>query len=181
MNPTGITIIASVILGLGLTGTGTYLLIDNLVQPQGYLFESIMLLSLGIITLLLVAIAASIGKTIITFGEILKIQQQQQQDLRNQTLTNSGIQGPSFGTLLSSMLQNPGANKISIDMGSEDGSFGGIFPKQFEGLEGMGLEDLEKELAKAIKTDNYERADKINKAIKELKNLGGEPGEDNND
>ena len=41
------------------------------------------------------------------------------------------------------------------------------YPK--DSTEGLTLEELEKELAAAIKSDNYERAEEINRQIKKLK------------
>jgi hypothetical protein len=173
MNPTGLTIIISVILGLGLTVTGAYFSIDNVIQPQGFLFEGVVMFSLGIVTLLMVAIAASIGKTILTFNEILQRQLEIQQEMKK--ISNKAPGPGSFGSILSTMLQNPGANGITLDLSNMESpdlksSLSGMMMNYPEGsLEGMGIDELEKELAKAVKTDDFERAEKIQKAIKEIK------------
>lgn len=178
MTPTGITIIASIIAGALLTVTGTYFTVNNLINPQGFLFEGIVMLSLGVMTFLLVAIAGALGKTMITFGDILK----QQDAIFKQQIKDavSPAGGTGFGDFLNNMMKNPSANKITLDLINPD-MLGGIPIKQFEGLEGMELEELEQELSNAIKTDDYEKAEEINKAIKELKNFGGEPGEESED
>lgn len=176
MNPTGLTIIISVILGLGLTTTGAYFSIDNVIHPQGFLFEGVVMFSLGIAILLMVAIAASIGKTILTFNEILQRQLEIQQEMKKISTRNSGLTPGSFSSILSSMMQNPGAaNGITLDLSSleKPGSFSGMMMNYPEGsLEGMGIDELEKELAKAVKKDDFERAEEIQKAIKELKGPG---------
>jgi drug/metabolite transporter superfamily protein YnfA len=172
MTPTGLTLIASIILGALLTATGTYLIIDNIIIPQGLMFEGITILSLGIITFLLVAIAGAIGKTMITFGDILQHQDaifKQQIEDSKMSLTSAG--SGTFGTFLSNMMENPEVkSKITLDLINPD-SLGGINVKQFEGIEGMEMGELEKELATALKKDDFERAEEISKAIKELKGL----------
>ena len=58
--------LASILLIIG----GGYLVVENLVQPQGYLFEGIVLASIGLLIGLMITIALSIGETIIIFGPL---------------------------------------------------------------------------------------------------------------
>lgn len=161
-------VIASVAAGLGLSVGGAYLVIDNLIEPQGYLYEGLVLAGLGVSILLLVTVAISIGKTILMFIEIMQKQIEVQQQLKK---INTPSPGTSFTDMIKSMIP-PGNSSMII---SDPASLSNMM-KPFKGsdnLSEMGLEQLEKELAKAVKKDDFERAEEINKAIKKLKSLGG--------
>lgn len=172
MNSRLIMIISAIAAGAGLLVGGGYLTIDNIIEPQGYLFEGIVLSALGIITLLMVVVAVSIGKTILMFIDIMQKQITMQQKIRD-------ISSP--GLNISDVLKNmmPGTNITSIDVSSPveiPDSLKSLIKNLTPGtgdLDEMGMEDLEKELSKAVKKDDFERAEEINKAIKKLKSLGG--------
>ena len=193
MNTTFITLIASIIVGLGLLVGGVYITIDNLIHPQGYLFEGIVLGGLGLMIILMFIISTAIGKTILTFGEIMQNQanlQNQVREMNAQAHAQSGRQ-INVRDIFKSILQNPsGEGKGFIDLSNQNEDdyvdaikkMANLNPE--DNLEGLGIDELEKELAKAIKSDDYEKAEKINKAIKHLKNLGdneelGEEPEEN--
>jgi hypothetical protein len=164
MNPTGIMLILSGMIGLVLSVFGAYTVVDNLVHPQGMLFEGIVLGGLGVIMLLLVTIASAIGKTMLTFVDIMKKQSELQNQLRNQG-------GQSISSILTNMMSNPPKGITIETSGQMPESLKSIlktYPK--DSLEGLGLEELEKKLADAIKVDDYEEAQRINKAIEKLKN-----------
>jgi hypothetical protein len=164
MNPTGIMLILSGMIGLVLSVFGAYTVVDNLVHPQGMLFEGIVLGGLGIILLLLVTIASAIGKTMLTFVDIMKKQSELQSQLRNQG-------GTSLTNMLTNMMNNPPKGLTIETSGQMPESLKNLlktYPK--DSLEGLGLEELEKKLAEAIKNDDYEKAQRINKAIEKLKN-----------
>lgn len=163
MNPTAIMLILSGLAGLVLSVFGAYTVIDNLVHPQGMLFEGIVLGALGIVMLLMVTIASAIGKTMITFADIMKKQSELQSQLRNQG-------GTSLTNMLTNMMNNPPKGFTIESSGTMPESLKSIlktYPK--DSIEGLSMEELEKELAAAIKNDNYERAEEINKQIKKLK------------
>ncbi len=79
MKLTGILIVNSVLITIGLLSSGAYLIIDNLVEPTGNLFEGIVIFSLGTIMSLLLIIASTLGKVIQTFTNVYTQQVEIQQ------------------------------------------------------------------------------------------------------
>ena len=199
MNSKIIIFIIAMIAGATLMLGGAYLTIDNYLHPQGLMFEGIVLGALGTLLTLMVSIALSIGETVMIFGQIMEQQVKIQQEMREMAkMANSSPRPGNINSILSNLL--PGMTDENTSISITDLSSGEIpkpedFPIDLEhvrrmmskgrGLKStdknselgdMGLERLEKELAKAIKKDDYERAGKINQAIKILKN-GPEPDE----
>ena len=187
MKSSGLIILLSIILSFGLIVSGTYLVIDNMVHPQGNLFEGIVLSSLGIIVMLLLVIASSLGTAIQTFTNVFTQQVEMQQTM-TEYLSKSMSQRPrSIGDILSGMA-NMGESSISITnldtgetstrpIGDED-SLGKIndiilnalnkksgHPKE---LKDMNRQQLEKELAKAVKKDDFEKANEIKELLNKL-------------
>jgi len=195
MNSKIFTFIVSIIAGVGLLIGGGYLVINNYLNPQGLMFEGIVLSALGIILILMVTIALSIGETIMIFGKIMEQQVNIQREMREMANITKGRGG--IDSILSNLL--PGASSISItDLESGETKSSDLDipididairklmsnsrplkPSGKSSLGDMNLEQLEKELAKAIKSDNYEKAEEINKAIKVLKNKDDENNSDN--
>lgn len=187
MKSSGLIILLSIILSFGLIVSGTYLVIDNMVHPQGNLFEGIVLSSLGIIVMLLLVIASSLGTAIQTFTNVFTQQVEMQQTM-TEYLSKSMSQRPrSIGDILSGMA-NMGESSISITnldtgetstrpIGDED-SLGKIndiilnalnkksgHPKE---LKDMNRQQLERELAKAVKKDDFEKANEIKELLNKL-------------
>lgn len=195
MNSKIFTFIVSIIAGVGLLIGGGYLVINNYLNPQGLMFEGIVFSALGIILILMVTIALSIGETIMIFGKIMEQQVNIQREMREMANITKGRGG--IDSILSNLL--PGASSISItDLESGETKSSDLDipididairklmsnsrplkPSGKSSLGDMNLEQLEKELAKAIKSDNYEKAEEINKAIKVLKNKDDENNSDN--
>jgi len=195
MNSKIFTFIVSIISGAALLIGGGYLMINNYLNPQGLMFEGIVLSALGIILILMVTIALSIGETIMIFGKIMEQQVNIQREMREMANITKGRGG--IDSILSNLL--PGASSISItDLESGETKSSDLDipididairklmsnsrplkPSGKSSLGDMNLEQLEKELAKAIKSDNYEKAEEINKAIKVLKNKDDENNSDN--
>jgi hypothetical protein len=155
---------------LMLSLSGLYLIANNLIQPQGYLFEGIVLLSLGLISGLMVTIALSIGQTILIFGQIMEQQALIQKEMKEISDKTSGIGINSF---LKTIL-TPGAN-ISIDSGDMTKDIPDIIKKLIRNtdkktIEDMDIKELEDELAKAVKSDRFEEAEKIKDEILKRKN-----------
>ena len=187
MKSSGLIILLSIILSFGLIVSGTYLVIDNMVHPQGNLFEGIVLSSLGIIVMLLLVIASSLGTAIQTFTNVFTQQVEMQQTM-TEYLSKSMSQRPrSIGDILSGMA-NMGESSISItnlDTGetstrpiSGEDSLGKIndiilnalnkksgHPKE---LKDMNRQQLERELAKAVKNDDFEKANEIKELLNKL-------------
>lgn len=195
MNSKIFTFIVSIISGAALLIGGGYLMINNYLNPQGLMFEGIVLSALGIILILMVTIALSIGETIMIFGKIMEQQVNIQREMREMANITKGRGG--IDSILSNLL--PGASSISItDLESGETKSSDLDipididairklmsnsrplkPSGKSSLGDMNLEQLEKELAKAIKKDDYEKAEEINKAIKVLKNKDDENNSDN--
>lgn len=191
MNSKILIFIIAIITGTLLSIGGGYLAIDNYLHPQGLMFEGIVLSALGILLILMVTIALSIGQTILIFGQIMEQQVQIQKEMREMTNATTSKGRGGIESLLSNIL--PQVSSISItdlngkDLTNEDGSpidlksirdmmmkpNGGITIEK-DSLKDMNLEQLEKELSEAVKSDNFERAEKINEAIKALR------GDENN-
>lgn len=187
MKSSGLIILLSIILSFGLIVSGTYLVIDNMVHPQGNLFEGVVLASLGIVVMLLLVIASSLGTAIQTFTNVFTQQVEMQQTM-TEYLSKSMSQRPrSIGDILSGMA-NMGESSISITnldtgetstrpIGDED-SLGKIndiilnalnkksgHPKE---LKDMNRQQLERELAKAVKKDDFEKANEIKELLNKL-------------
>jgi len=162
-------------ISLALIGASLYLTIDNIIAPKGTLFEAAVLFSIGILIGLMVTIALSIGQTILVFGEIMQQQIKLQQEMRNMSNVSQGRE--NLQSFLSNLLP-PEAKitKISIDddfdLKSIAQDLKGYNTEQTKEFGDMNLTELEKELSKAIVDDDFERAQKINKAIKLLGESG---------
>lgn len=175
MNSKITLLLFSGLLSLILSLSGLYLIANNLIQPQGYLFEGIVLLALGLISGLMVTIALSIGQTILLFGQIMEQQAIIQKEMRDISNKTSG--GNGFNSLLKTII-TPGANiSITTDIDSED--FSKDIPEVIKKLirnndnkiiEDMDIKELEDELAKAVKADRFEEAEKIKDEILKRKN-----------
>lgn len=166
MNPTGIMLILSGLVGLILSVFGAYTVVDNLMHPQGLLFEGIVLGGLGIIMLLLVTIASAIGKTMLTFVDIMRKQAELQNQLRQPQA------GGGMASLLSKMLSNP--NNITIETtGTMPDNLKNLMKQWYPDPEyaDMTIEQLEERLAQAMKKEDYEEAEEINKVLRKKKGL----------
>lgn len=190
MNFNAITILTTVLFSFALTITGGYFVIDNLLSPQGYLFEGVVLTSLGIIGFMLIAVASAVGKAIMNFREIyIKQLEMQQEMIEFYNKSMSQNQPKSIGEILSNLgkfnLGKEGSGSITITdldtgktsttpLGGQDSmdlirealknTMSG--KKGKKELQDMTLEELEKELGIAVTKDNYERALEIRKEIK---------------
>jgi hypothetical protein len=179
----GILIYLSIVAGIMLSVGGGYHIIDNIIEPKGLLFEGIMALSMGAILLMIVMIASTVGKTIMLFGEILE-----QTTRLNLEMAKARPPQPQVGGI-ASLLAGINPNNVTItDLSTIDPKFKTPGPEKVEdflneifktpgmshrskdSLEEMSVKRLEEELAKAIKEDNFERAEEINKTIKLKKN-----------
>jgi len=180
MNYKVFTIMLATIVGCVFTVTGGYNLVEGILNHTP-LFEGAAIMGIGIVTLLSVVIAMSLGKTISMFNQILKNQADMQQKINQQMAQNSN-QG------LSSLFGMIPKNFTVIDNRGEDPSefsastageavrkvnemLFGKFPGAKD-LNDMSIKELEEELAKMLKKEDYERADLISKIITEKK--GGE-------
>jgi hypothetical protein len=189
MKSSGIIILLSILLSIGLSLTGTYLIIDNIVHPNGNLFEGVVLFSLGAVVLLLLVIASSLGTAIQTFTNVFTQQVEMQQTMTEYFSQSVSQKPKSIGDILGG-IANLGESSISITnletgetstrpLNSED-SLGkindlilnainkNIKPGSPKELKDMNRSQLEKELSKAVKSDDFERANEIKQLLNKL-------------
>lgn len=194
MNLKGLIILTSTLLSVALTVTGGYIAIDNLVNPQGYLFEGTIMAAVGMLGVLMVVIASSIGQAIMTFGKIYEKQIEISQEIQELQRRKQNSGPSSIMDLFKGMKGGPEGPPSSItitdlntgetettNLGDDNmdslGRINDIIRKATEkyagknkSMDDMSLEELEKELSNAVKKDNYEKAAEIREKIKEKKN-----------
>jgi len=185
----GIIIYLSILIGLALTAGGSYFIIENLIEPQGFMFEGIMAAGLGITLLMSVVVASTIGKAIMLFGEILEQTTKLNQEIVKQSQPQSissifqGMIPPGSNMTVTNL--NTGetsSNKPELGKMSEmifNAMAAGLSGKTDKELKDMSIKELEKLLAKAIKDDDYEDAAEISAILKEKKNPGSGESENN--
>lgn len=180
-------------MAFGLTIGGGYVAIDNLIHPQGNLFEGIVLAALGLLTFLLLTIANNIGNTILMFKEIYANQLEMQQNMidfysqarNNGPISISDILGKIGGAGSMTITNlNTGETSSTPIGGSGVLNIADMINKSLnkymdanKELKDMNREELEKELAKAVKNDNYEKAAEIKQLLRNLDNKGDDKEE----
>lgn len=192
MNFNAITIITTILFSAVLTFGGGYIAIDNLLHPAGNLFEGTVLFSLGILGFMLIAVASAVGKAILNFRQIYVKQLEMQQemvDFYNQAMQQQ--RPKSIGEILGGIDFGKTKDQNSITITNlETGETStsplgdintGEFLKNFltnmaaarkageKDPEDKTLEELERDLAKAVKDDQYELAKKIRDEIRRRK------------
>ncbi len=191
MKLSGLIIISTIIMALSLTIGGAYITIDNLIQPQGYLFEGIVLAAIGMLSLMVITLANSIGNIIILFKNIYSNQLQMQQQMIEYFNDMHAASRPrSIGDILGKMGWNSSMTITDLNTGEIisnspiGNNIGEIFKEVISNaaaaaklrgkgkkeLHEMNREELEEELAKAVKKDDFERASDIKLYIKRLDN-----------
>jgi len=188
----GLIIYLSILMGLALFVGGSYFTIDNIIEPQGLLFEGIMSMGLGIAILMIGVFAKTVGDSFMMFGEILE----QTTELNKQI---AKANKPTLPGLFSGMIP-PGSSLSVTDLSTgktEDmplsGNPGDAIKKMNDmismamsahkpGKNNKDLKDLtdnelEERLAKAIKDDDFEKAAEINIELKSRREPGEEPEE----
>jgi len=172
MNAKTILILIAGLLGTALIIGGGYVAITNLIQPEGNLFEGVALASIGVGLNLMVLIASTIGRTIIMFSEILAKQTQIHKEMTSMN------RGGNIGDILKNIMP-PGTQIHRLDADPAGGDsinriseiLSGKFPLGKKALQDMNLGELEDALAKAVKKDNFERAEEIKKEIEARQGL----------
>lgn len=185
-------ILLSSLIGAAFSLVGAYLIIHNLISPQGYLFEGLAILGIGTLSTLMVMISLSLGKTIMTFGKIMEGQAELQKEVdeaRKRMEEEKSKSSRGFGSLFSGLAQMPGIeNGMVVDLTDPNGfqNFlskiqGGKGSAGTKSIYSMNLDELKAVLDEAIKKDNFEEAAKINRQIKALENKGDEDKEEENE
>jgi excinuclease UvrABC helicase subunit UvrB len=183
----GILILSSILTTIALIISGTFLIIDSLIHSSGYLFEGAVFLSMGVILSILLLITSILGRTIKTFIDIYTQQIKMQKVIEG---NNSKSKSNFTLTNISDILNNASPDSITItnlNTGETTSSpIDNIFPndiiKSFlnniiadkkvlddSSLDKLSIEQLETELAKAVKGENFELAQSIKEQIKRLK------------
>lgn len=202
MKLSGALLLASTLISSLLIIFGGYITVDNLVNPYGNLFEGIMMTSIGLIMAIVLLIANSIGKTIMLFQEIFTNQLEFQQKMAEFFRENSNPEPRSIGDIIKGMGGEGSVTITNLNTGESSttnlGEANGIsdFSKlilnsMIEGakkkaaeknnnsLENMTREQLEDELAKAVSSDDFEKALEIRNQLKELDNPQESDNENN--
>jgi len=172
----GIIIYLSILVGLALTIGGGYFIIDNMVHPQGLLFEGIIAAALGITLLMVVIVAATIGKAIMLFGEILEETTKLNQEIvkRNKPMPLSSLFQniiPGNSMTITNLDTGETKNPLSGDMSKMNemimnamaAAAGGKTNKDLNSLADNELEDM---LATAIKEDDFETAAEVSAVLR---------------
>lgn len=183
--------------GFFLTIGGGLLIISDLIQPQDLWFKGLTLFSTGVTLMMIVMVASTIGKVVMLFDEILNQTTNLYETMLRQERGRKQI-NPFSGMFNSITIKNKETgeesttplnpdnisesldeiNKVIIDSlmkGPQDvDSLTKDNPSKRRGrkknLENMNLGELEIELAKAIKEDDYEKASKISTLIQNINN-----------
>ncbi len=200
MKLSGVLLLASTIISSLLIIFGGYITIDNFVNPSGNLFEGIMMTSIGLIMAIVLLIANSIGKTIMLFQEIFTNQVEFQQKMAEFFRENSNPEPRSIGDIIKSMGGEGSVTVTNLNTGETsttnlgeangisdfsklilksmiNGAMNKAADKKNNILDNMTREQLEDELAKAVSSDDFERAMEIRNQLKKLDN----PQEGNNE
>lgn len=177
----GTIIFAAIILGSILTMTGFGLVIFNIINPKGLMLEGIMATSIGILMLLMVIVANSVGQAVLIFSNVFQKQVEMQEQIQNKALRhinpNDNLLDNIFGDL---EVHNIGSvdttgktpeeiSSLISDMlkAGSDKSLDKSQPKKNR-IESK-ISQLENQLAQALADENYEEAKKIEVQIKELR------------
>lgn len=192
----GTVVYMSIFAALALLVGGAYFTIDNIIEPQGLLFEGIASMALGLILLMILVVAKTIGDTIMIFGDILE----QTTELNKQIANAQQKQRPNLTSLFSGMFPPGSMTVTDLDtgktttepIGDNPGEnigkmndmianvLGANLPgKKPGGLNSLTDKELEDKLAKAIKKDDFEEAAKINAILKDRREPGEKPEENN--
>lgn len=193
MKLSGALLLASTLISSLLIIFGGYITVDNLVNPSGNLFEGIMMTSIGLIMAIALLIANSIGKTIMLFQEIFTNQLDFQQKMAEFLRENSTPEPRSIGDIIKGMGGEGSVTITNLNTGETsstnlgeigaigdlsklilksmiNGSMNNASDKNNNSLDNMTREQLEDELAKAVSSDDFERALEIRNQLKKLDN-----------
>ena len=202
MKLSGALLLASTLISSLLIIFGGYITVNNLVNPSGNLFEGIMMTSIGLIMAIVLLIGNSIGKTIMLFQEIFTNQLEFQQKIAEFFKENSTPEPRSIGDIIKGMggegsvtITNLNTGETSTTNLGETGGIGDLSKlilknmingamnkatdKKNNSLENMTREQLEDELAKAVSSDDFERALEIRNQLKKFDNP--QEGDNEND
>lgn len=185
----GLIIFTAIALGAALVLGGGFISIMNIVEPRGLLFEGIIGFSVDVLILMLVVVATSVGKAILTFSDVFQKQVEIQQDMQQHVEENAARQsGFPQGFPLNDMFPGMTGNmqiidlktgeKKDVEIGDGEDFVGKISEilknsiKVNDSGKDKTIEQLEAELAVAIQNDDFEAAKNISKAIEDKKNEG---------
>lgn len=170
----GAIIFSALALGAILTVGGISVMIFDAIRPSGYYFESVVATSLGILMLLMVIVANAVGQAIQTFSKVFEKQvemqekfaefmQQKQNSQRGLSPGILGIPGGAFEVDLTGVEPGDISKLVSDIMKKTVSNYAGnkSIDKQ--------IEDLEEQLAKAVKAEDFEKAEEISNLLIKLK------------
>lgn len=166
-----------IIITAGLLSIGAITTILNITNPSGNLFEGIVLFSIGVVLLVVLSIASTLGKVIQVFNDIYTQQVEIQKTVndfysRQQPRTIGDILG-GLGNSTSVTITDLSSGETASSSDSEP--IRGIFDiiqkirdarQQDDSLENLSIDKLEEKLAQAVKDDKFELAQEIRDIIK---------------
>ena len=188
MQPRNLLILGLVFSSILLMGSGAYFIADNLATPKGFLFEGIVLFALGSILLVLMTAISYLMKVVTIFSDIYTKQLEMQHEMSqfysksmmaNKPRTIGDILGLGPNSITVTNMETGETSTQDLSKGQDplskineviQNALSGRKPATSKKLEDMTIEQLEKELATAVKNDNFEKANEIKELIHQKRN-----------
>jgi len=176
-----IFLLFTIAMSIGLVSYGSFLLFNDKIS------DGLTLLSLGVITILILTILTSIGKAIDIFSKIFEQQMDIQERIINHQSKSSanplssffpnGLISPENSSITITNLQTGESETKNLSEGADSMSnFTNMilnsmnqFNNKFNSNQEPTLKELESDLQKAVKLENFEKAREIRDKIKKIK------------
>lgn len=179
MKSVGFVVLSSFLFALILCLVGGYMTVSNIISPQGYLFEGVVILSFGFVVALLLTAMATLGKTIQIFTDVYTQQLEMQKTMVD--FYSAQSRPKTIGEILGGLpkMGNDSITITNLETGETTtapfaggdplatiGELFGAFNNPVKSLSAMSIEQLEKELSDAVKKDDFEKAQEIRDIIR---------------
>jgi hypothetical protein len=176
-----IFLLFTIAMSIGLVSYGSFLLFNDKIS------DGLTLLSLGVITILILTILTSIGKAIDIFSKIFEKQMDIQEKIINHQSKSSanplssffpnGLISPENSSITITNLQTGESETKNLSEGADSMSnFTNMilnsmnqFNNKFNSNQEPTLKELESDLQKAVKIEDFEKAKEIRDKIKKIK------------
>lgn len=186
MKLSGLLIIFSLATTIILLIAGAYVTIDNIIHPQGNLFEGIVSFVLGILLSMMMLIASTLGTVIQTFTNIYTQQAEIQKKINDlnkpssiSDILRNGLFGNSNPKIISITNLETGETLVNDDRINKplsgDNPIESFLSNMLDNgkkladkdnLAKLNIEQLEEELTKAVSKEDFEKAKEIRDLIK---------------
>lgn len=165
----GLIIISSIFIGAILSIVGTIGIFLDLLKPTGYFFESVMAMSVGLAMLLMVIVANAVGQAIQTFSKVFEKQVEMQEKVNElMQKTHSPFGFGMLGIPSSAMeidLTNKNINPEELSKLITDIMSKSKTPRPVNKNLDKQIADLEFQLAKAVKEEDFEKAEELSNLL----------------